>query len=53
MLMMMMMMKKKKEGSLAAMALLVASVNCVANPSKEHLSGEFPREREFSFTIHI
>lgn len=41
MLMMMMMMKKKK-GSLAVMALLVASVNCVINPSKEHLSGELP-----------
>lgn len=40
MLMMMLMMKKKK-GSLAVMALLVASVNCVINPSKEHLSGEF------------
>lgn len=41
MLMMMLMMKKKK-GSLAVMALLLASVNCVMNPTKEHLSGEFP-----------
>lgn len=41
MLMMMMMMKKKK-GSLAVIALLVASVNCIINPSKEDLSGEFP-----------
>lgn len=40
MLMMMMMMKKKK-GSLAVMALLVASVNCVINPSNERLTGEF------------
>lgn len=40
MLMMMMMMKKKK-GSLAVMALLVVSVNCVINPSKEHLNGGF------------
>lgn len=35
-------MMKKKKGSLAVMALLVASVNCVINPSKEHLTGEFP-----------
>lgn len=61
MLMMMMMMKKKK-GSLAVVALLVASVNCVINPSKEHLSGEFPSKpthkqpllSEFSFSlIHL
>lgn len=38
---MMMTMMKKKKGSLAVMALLVASVNCVINPSTEHLSGEF------------
>ncbi|XP_056872237.1 clusterin [Takifugu flavidus] len=37
MLMMMLMMKKKK-GSLAVMALLLASVDCVMNPTKEHLS---------------
>lgn len=37
----MMMLMKKKKGSLAVMAVLVASVNCVVNPSKEHLSGEF------------
>lgn len=41
MLMMMTMMMKKKKGSLAVMALLVASVNCVINPSTEHLNGEF------------
>lgn len=41
-MLMMMMMLKKKKGSLAVMALLVASVNCgVVNPTKEHLSGEF------------
>lgn len=38
---MMMLMLKKKKGSLAVMALLVASVNCVVNPTKENLSGEF------------
>lgn len=47
MLMMMMMMKKNK-GSLAAMALLVASVNCVTNPSKENLSGEFHHQSDIS-----
>lgn len=46
---MMMLMLKKKKGSLAVMALLVASVNCVVNPTKENLSGEF----HFSFSIHL
>lgn len=40
-MLMMMMMTKKKKGSLAVISLLVASVGCVINPSKEHLSGEF------------
>lgn len=41
MLMMMLMMKKKK-GSLAVamMAVLLASVNCILNPSKDQLAGE-------------
>lgn len=55
-------MMKKKKGSLAVVALLVASVSCVINPSKEHLSGEFPSKpthkqpllSEFSFSlIHL
>lgn len=35
---MMMMMMKKKKGSLAVMALLLASVNCILLPSKEDLN---------------
>ncbi|CAG03522.1 unnamed protein product, partial [Tetraodon nigroviridis] len=44
-MLMMMMMTKKKKGSLAVISLLVASVGCVINPSKEHLS-EISRQGE-------
>lgn len=51
-MLMMMLMLKKKKGSLAVVALLVASVNCVVNPTKENLSGEF-RRKERAFSIHL
>lgn len=52
MLMMMLMMKKKK-GSLAVMAILVASVHCVMNPTKEHLSGEFHCKPAHFHSCHL
>lgn len=41
--MMMMMMKKKGSKSLAVVALLLASVNCIMLPSKEDLARKFHR----------
>lgn len=55
MLMMMMMMKKKK-GSLAVVALLVASVNCIVHPSKEDLTRKFhcnPTYKNNSFLLCV
>lgn len=53
---MMMMMMKKKKGSLAVVALLVASVNCILHPSKEDLTRKFhcnPTYKKNSFLLCV
>lgn len=54
---MMMMMMKKKKGSLALVALLVASVNCILQPSKDDLISKFhcglTYKNSFPFCIYL
>lgn len=51
-MLMMMMMLKKKKGSLAVLALLVASVNCIL-PSQKHLTRKFHDKNSFLFFVFL